>query len=55
MGVASGTILSLIYYKQGPPRHKFEWENEPDNEDEGTEDYQETENEEEAETTRLDH
>ncbi len=30
MGAASGTILSLIFYKNGPPRQKYSWENEPD-------------------------
>lgn len=28
MGAVSGTILSLIFYKYGPPREKFEWEEE---------------------------
>lgn len=30
MGAVSGTILSLIFYKHGPPRQKFEWEDELD-------------------------
>ena len=32
MGAASGTILSLIFQRYGPPRQKFEWEEEPDEE-----------------------
>lgn len=32
MGAASGTILSFIFQKYGPPRRKFEWEDEPDDE-----------------------
>ncbi len=39
MGAVSGTVLSLIFYKHGPPRQKFEWEDEPDEvEDEDEED-----------------
>lgn len=30
MGAVSGTILALIFYKHGPPRQKYEWEDEPD-------------------------
>lgn len=29
-GALSGTILALIFYKYGPPRKEFEWENEDD-------------------------
>lgn len=32
MGATSGTILSFIFQKYGPPRNKFEWEDEPDEE-----------------------
>ena len=32
MGAVSGTILSLIFQKYGPPRRKFDWEDEPDEE-----------------------
>lgn len=36
MGTISGIMLSLIYYKHGPPRQKFDWEDddETDEEDE---------------------
>lgn len=37
MGAVSGTVLSLIYYKHGPPRNKFEWEDETDDDPENTE------------------
>ncbi len=37
MGAVSGTVLSLIFYKYGPPRNKFEWEDEPDEEDDDSE------------------
>jgi membrane associated rhomboid family serine protease len=30
MGALSGTMLSLIYFKHGPPRVPYEWENEED-------------------------
>jgi len=30
MGAVSGTILALIFYKNGPPRQKYDWEDEPD-------------------------
>lgn len=32
MGAISGFLLSLIFYKYGPPRQKFEWEDENDEE-----------------------
>ncbi|MDA3927334.1 MAG: rhomboid family intramembrane serine protease [Prolixibacteraceae bacterium] len=34
MGAISGTILALVFYKYGPPRQKFEWEDETDDENE---------------------
>jgi len=51
MGAASGTILSLIYYKQGPPVHSYEI----DTEDEDDEDYSNYENGELSEEKPLDH
>lgn len=33
MGAVSGTILSLLFYKYGPPRQKYEWEEEEDDEE----------------------
>ena len=33
-GSAGGVILSLYYRKQGPQRHRYEWEDEDDNETE---------------------
>jgi membrane associated rhomboid family serine protease len=33
MGAISGTILALIFYKYGPPRKRFEWEDEPEEEE----------------------
>jgi membrane associated rhomboid family serine protease len=32
MGAISGVVLALFYRKHGPPRQKFEWEDEPDEE-----------------------
>ena len=32
MGAASGTILSSIFHKYGPPRRHYEWEDDDDNE-----------------------
>jgi membrane associated rhomboid family serine protease len=39
MGAVSGTILSLIYYKQGPPIHPFEIEKDLDEEEENDDEY----------------
>ncbi|MBN2806000.1 MAG: rhomboid family intramembrane serine protease [Prolixibacteraceae bacterium] len=36
MGAVSGTVLALIFYKYGPPRRKFEWEDEPEDEEDNT-------------------
>lgn len=44
MGAVSGTILSLIFYKYGPPRRQFEWELENDDDDD--QDYTTIENDE---------
>lgn len=33
MGAVSGTVLSLIFYKYGPPRRMYDWEDEMDNDD----------------------
>jgi len=33
MGAISGTVLALLFYKYGPPRQKFEWEDEPDDDE----------------------
>jgi membrane associated rhomboid family serine protease len=49
MGAVSGTILSLIYSKQGPPKHIQEWEKETDDEEEGENDSSDPENEENVE------
>lgn len=32
MGAVSGTLLALVFYKHGPPRQKYEWEDEEDDE-----------------------
>lgn len=37
MGAVSGAILALIFHKYGPPRKKYEWEEEPDVDDNLTE------------------
>lgn len=39
MGAISGTVLALIFYKHGPPRQKFDWEDEPDDEEDDELDY----------------
>ena len=46
MGTFSGIILSLLFYKKGPRRKSFEWENETDEEEE---DQTDDENQENAE------
>jgi membrane associated rhomboid family serine protease len=33
-GALSGVMLALVFKKQGPPRRKFIWEDEPDDDDE---------------------
>ncbi|MCW0482257.1 rhomboid family intramembrane serine protease [Gaoshiqia sediminis] len=57
-GAASGLFLSVFYRHQGPQRSRFEWEDEPDdedalvaNEDGGTADWHENKNEAEQEKT----
>jgi membrane associated rhomboid family serine protease len=60
MGAVSGTILSLIYYKQGPPLHPFEMEKDLDEEEENDEEYWNEEfddhdKEEKKEPSPLDH
>jgi len=55
MGAASGTILSLIYYKKGPPVHPYEWEKESDDDDEDESEFIDDEKEESDETIILDH
>lgn len=37
MGAISGTILALIFYKYGPPRQKFDWEDEPESDEDDDE------------------
>jgi membrane associated rhomboid family serine protease len=49
MGAVSGTILSLIYFKQGPPRQIFEWEKETDDEVNEDDENSDPENEENVE------
>jgi membrane associated rhomboid family serine protease len=55
MGAVSGTILSLIYYKQGPPVHPYEWEKEIDDEDDDETEWSDEGKEETDETNNLDH
>lgn len=57
MGALSGTILSFIYYNQGPPRQTFAWEDETDDEDyyDEADDLGIAENEESNEKNSLDH
>jgi membrane associated rhomboid family serine protease len=55
MGAVSGTILSLIYYKQGPPTNPFEGETESEEDDEVSTEYLDAENEEPDNTAGLDH
>lgn len=54
MGAVSGTILSLIYNKQGPPNQPKEWENETDDDEEEIEEYSDPENLDSNETKILD-
>jgi membrane associated rhomboid family serine protease len=54
MGAVSGTILSLIYYKQGPPTNPFEEETDSEEEEMSTE-FHDIENEEPDNTAVLDH
>jgi membrane associated rhomboid family serine protease len=49
MGTVSGTILSLIYYKNGPPRQTYSWENETDDDTGDKEEYWKTESTDDAE------
>jgi membrane associated rhomboid family serine protease len=37
MGAASGIILSFIFHRKGPPRQRFEWEDESDDDSESNE------------------
>lgn len=37
-GGASGFLLSIYYRKQGPQRHRYDWEDEPDDDDEPQDD-----------------
>jgi membrane associated rhomboid family serine protease len=55
MGTVSGTILSLIYYKQGPPIHPYDLEKELDEDDEDETEFTDDEKEESEETNILDH
>jgi membrane associated rhomboid family serine protease len=55
MGATSGTILSLIYYKQGPPIHPYDLEKEMDEDDEDETEFTDDEIEESEETNILDH
>jgi len=43
MGASSGAMLAFLYFKQGPPRRKFEWEDEPETEDDSIESFEENE------------
>jgi membrane associated rhomboid family serine protease len=42
-GAISGFLIALAYKNQGPPRHRFEWENEPDDDNDTEDKYWETE------------
>jgi membrane associated rhomboid family serine protease len=55
MGTVSGTILSLIYYKQGPPVNPFEGETESEEEEEESTEFPDIDNEEPDNTAVLDH
>lgn len=55
MGAASGTILSFIYYKQGPPIHPYELEKEMEDEDDDETEFTDDEKEESDESNLLDH
>jgi membrane associated rhomboid family serine protease len=55
MGAISGTILSLIYYKQGPPIHPYELEKEMEDEDDEETEFMDDEKEESDESNLLDH
>ncbi|MBN2264150.1 MAG: rhomboid family intramembrane serine protease [Prolixibacteraceae bacterium] len=53
MGALSGTMLALVYYRQGPPRKQYEWENdEEDDEMENNSDYQIITNENSIENSK---
>ena len=56
MGAISGVILSLVFYKYGPPRQKFEWEDENDDDlDEETNEFHEsTENKPDINDNKID-